>query len=114
MTLVFAVSFATASAMAGDYLVRHDRKLEQMIMAAAAQKVGHIRGSLEGEWRAPSALSTVADLSALDMIHYAQRARLQEAELATGAIKAPRPVAQPPMLTITSSSGVRRIMASGG
>lgn len=113
---MFAIStFATTNANAEEYPVRHDRKLEQMIVTAAAGRVGTIRGALEGEWRAPTALSYVATLSALDVALYA-RALQQRRDAYIAAAPLMPSHNDMAAVTIRSSRGVELLLAgaSGG
>jgi len=105
-----ALCAAPACAASEEYLVRHDLKLESMILRRVAAKIGDTRGALEREWRTPTAIDRLAALSLPDLAILGGRFALHE--------EPPEPVArqraQPrmPFVKVTSSAGVQHIAST--
>ncbi len=65
--LLIGLAIAPLAAHAQNYEVRHDRKLEKMILERTAGRVGAIRGGLQDEWRKPTAMDRIIAMTARDV-----------------------------------------------
>lgn len=101
-----ALCAAPAAASSDEYRVRHDTKLERMIMERVATKIGEPRGTLNSEWRPATVMDRLSGLSSIEMSVIAPRPDSPQGQSATTAGKAG---ALQTFITITSSAGVRRI-----
>ena len=104
-----ALCAVPAVASSDEYQVRYDTRLERMILARVAARIGETRGALEQEWRPATVMDRLANLSAIDMSVVARRPAIPE-----GSDRTPDTVLQPrqALVVITSTAGTRHTAAS--